>query len=210
VNFVASAGNQGPGPPRFPASLDESFAVAASGRTGNRCRFSNGTPQAPVNLTAPGCDSAWPWDDQVSRGTSPAAAATAGWLAALRSYHPGLSAPGAETALSTTGRPTTIGPAVNVAAAFAVAPGILDSQLPPAPQIRRVRLGRRNATIVVEPLNRSGVQLVATPGNREGSAKKISIPLRLYRRARLFWSGPKTDGTPSLSPATRLPSRASL
>ena len=117
MSVVAAAGNSS-GLADMPARLQDTFSVTGSDSTGGLCGFSARSEN--IDLMAPGCDlhqSGWDGEPWSVSGTSFAAPAVAGALAALRAYRQELTAGEAEELLVET---ATAGPfpQLNVRAAM--------------------------------------------------------------------------------------------
>ena len=121
MSVVAAAGNR-PGAVDYPAAIGPVLAVGAVTDGDTRCSFAASGPE--IDLWASGCpiDGALPdgrpaW----ASGSSESAVVVAAALAQLRGLLPGLSMERAEDLLIAAGRPSGIGPRVDIDAAFRAA-----------------------------------------------------------------------------------------
>jgi hypothetical protein len=125
IDVLAAAGNH-EGAVDWPAAYDPVMAVGSSTQDGRRCTFA--ASGSEVDLWSSGCpiEAAFPngapaW----ASGSSESTAFVAGVLVQLRQLNPGLTADQAEQALTSSAQVSSMGPRLDVGAAFA-AVGLTD------------------------------------------------------------------------------------
>jgi hypothetical protein len=121
LSVVAAAGNH-PGAVDWPAGYAPVLAVGASDNVGVRCGFAASGPE--VDLWAPGCpldaslpDGAAAW----ASGSSDSTAFVAGVLAQLSQLDPRSTIDQVERAVTSSAKTTSVGPRLDVGAAFVTA-----------------------------------------------------------------------------------------
>ena len=185
IDVVAAAGNHG-GAVDWPAAYEPVMAVGASTHDGGcRCAFAASGPEVdlwssgcPVDAVLPDGNPAW------AAGSSESTAFVAGVLAQLRQLSPGLSAAQAEQVLTNGAQVRSVGPRLDVDAAF-VAAGLADQLV--AGHEMALRLAQSSA--VPEPLGRAGLAAgreTAVPTDGGGATNGAVLPRSLSKlRVRL-------------------------
>jgi hypothetical protein len=176
IDVLAAAGNH-EGAVDWPAAYEPVMAVGAATKDGNRCAFAASGPEVdlwssgcPVDAVLPDGNPAW------ASGSSESTAFVAGVLAQLRQLSPGLTADQAERALTSSAQVASVGPRLDVDAAF-VATGLADQLVAGhATALRLAPSGDASVTKPPTPAVPSVGQEIAVPTGGGTVTNRVVIP----------------------------------